>query len=105
LAECGYIGFYRWNHRRISSVGIPIGNSDGECIMSLYGDTDLNPSVIPSVKSSEKIPHYHTVFSFQNSIDSVGIYRRNNVVGNYYRQQRSIDYYRQQRSIGIDRQH
>jgi hypothetical protein len=53
----------------------------------------LNLSVIPLVKSSEKIPRYHTVFSFQNSINSVGnavgIYRRNNVVGNYYRQQRS----------------
>ena len=36
-----YNGFYRWNHRRN--------------VMSLYGYLSLNPSVIPSVKSSEKI--------------------------------------------------
>jgi hypothetical protein len=33
--------------------------------MSLYGYLSLNPSVIPSVKSSEKTPRYQTVASFQ----------------------------------------
>ena len=46
-----YNGFYRWNHRRIHSVGDSIGDS----AMSLYGYLSLNPSVISSVKSSEKI--------------------------------------------------
>jgi hypothetical protein len=89
-AECGYIGFYRWNHRRTRLVGIPVGNSDGKWVTSLYGDPDLNPSVIPSVKSSEKVPCHQTVSFFQNSIYFVShtdhmadeIY----VVGNYYRQ-------------------
>jgi len=85
--ECGYIGFYRWNHRRIRFVGISVGNSDDECVTSLYGNPGLNPSVIPSIKSSEKIPCHHTVSSFQNSIysvdDVVGIYRRTYSVGIY----------------------
>ena len=46
-----YNGFYRWNHRRNVSVGDSIGDS----AMSLYDYLSLNPSVIPSVKSSEKI--------------------------------------------------
>jgi hypothetical protein len=33
--------------------------------MSLYGYLSLNPSVIPSVKSSEKTPRHHVVISFQ----------------------------------------
>jgi len=33
--------------------------------MSLYGYLSLNPSVIPSVKSSEKTPRHHVVASFQ----------------------------------------
>jgi hypothetical protein len=33
--------------------------------MSLYGYLSLNPSVIPSVKSSEKTPRHHAVASFQ----------------------------------------
>jgi len=56
-----YNGFYRWNHRRIHSVGDSIGDS----AMSLYGYLSLNLSVIPSVKSSEKTPHHHAVASFQ----------------------------------------
>jgi len=86
-AECVYIGFYRWNHRRPRPVGIPVSNYNGEWATSLYGDPGLNPSVIPSVKSSEKIQRHHTVSYFQNSIQSigntVGIYRRNNSVGTY----------------------
>ena len=50
-----YNGFYRWNHRRNVSVGDSIGDSVGDSAMSLYGYLSLNPSVIPSVKSSEKI--------------------------------------------------
>ena len=56
-----YNGFYRWTHRRIYSVGDSVGDS----VMSLYGYLSLNPSVIPSVKSSEKTPHHHVVASFQ----------------------------------------
>jgi hypothetical protein len=52
-----YNGFYRWNHRRIHSVGDSIGDSVGDSAMSLYSCLSLNPSVIPSVKSSEKIVH------------------------------------------------
>ena len=42
-----YNSFYRWNHRRNVSVG--------DSAMSLYDYLSLNPSVIPSVKSFEKI--------------------------------------------------
>jgi len=44
-----YNGFYRWNHRRTFSVGDSISNST----TSLYDNLSLNPSVIPSVKSSD----------------------------------------------------
>ena len=66
-AEWVYIGFYRWNHLRNVSVGIPVGESAGDCATSLYGDPDLNPSVIPSVNSSEKNPRHHTVATFQKN--------------------------------------
>ena len=62
--ECGYIGFYRWNHRRTRPVGIPVGNSDGEWTTSLYGDPGLNSLVIPSVQLYEKIPLHQNVFFF-----------------------------------------
>jgi hypothetical protein len=39
-----YNGFFQWNNRWISSVG--------DSATSLYGYLSLNPSVIPSVKSS-----------------------------------------------------
>jgi hypothetical protein len=64
---CVYNGFYRWNHRRIHSVGISIGDSIGESATSLYNYLSLNPLVIPSVKSSEKTPRHHTVASFQTN--------------------------------------
>ena len=67
LAERVYIDFYRWNHRRTRSVGIPVGESTGDRATSLYGDPGLNPSVIPSVKSSEKNPRHHTVAAFQKN--------------------------------------
>ena len=60
-----YNGFYRWTHRRIYSVGDSIGDFVGDNAMSLYGYLSLNPSVIPSVKSSEKTPRHHAVASFQ----------------------------------------
>jgi len=56
-----YNGFYRWTHRRIYSVSDFIGDN----VMSLYGYHSLNPSVIPSVKSSEKTPRHHAIASFQ----------------------------------------
>ena len=45
-AEWVYNGFYRWNHRRTGSAS--------ESATSLYDYLGLNPSVIPSVNSSEK---------------------------------------------------
>jgi hypothetical protein len=50
-----YNGFYRWNHQQNVSVGDSIGDSVSDSAMSLYGYLSLNPTVIPSVKSSEKI--------------------------------------------------
>jgi len=60
-----YNGFYRWNHRRIHSVGDSIGDSVSDSVMSLYDYLSLNPSVILSIKSSEKTPRHHAVLSFQ----------------------------------------
>jgi len=64
---CVYNGFYRWKHRRNLSVSISIGDSVGDSATSLYDYLSLNPSVIPSVKSSEKTPRHHTVASFQTN--------------------------------------
>jgi hypothetical protein len=62
-----------------------VGDSIGDSAMSLYGYLSLNPSVISSVKSSEKTPRHHAVASFQTKCIvrrrsdrqkySVGIYR------------------------------
>ena len=60
-AEWVYIDFYRWNHRRTRSVS----DSAGKSATSLHGYPGLNPSVILSVKSSEKNPRHHTVATFQ----------------------------------------
>jgi len=62
-----YNFFFRWNHRRINSVDDSIGDSVGDSATSLYGYLILNPSVIPSVKSSEKTPRHHAVASFQTN--------------------------------------
>jgi hypothetical protein len=67
-AEWVYIDFYRWNHRWTRSVGIPVGDSTGDSATSLYGYPSLNPSVIPSVKLSEKNPRHHTVAAFQKNV-------------------------------------
>jgi len=48
-----YNSFFRWNHRRITSIDDSIGDSVGESATSLYGYLSLNPSVIPSVKLSD----------------------------------------------------
>jgi len=79
-AESVYTGFYRWNHRRTRSVGIPVGDSAGGSATSLHGYPGLNPSVFPSVKSSEKI---HVIMPLQLSKkgvlavgETVSIYQR-----------------------------
>jgi len=56
------------NHRWNVSIGDSIGTSADECATSLYGDPDLNPSIILSVKSPEKNQRHHTVATFQKSI-------------------------------------
>jgi len=67
-----YNGFFRWNHRRIHFVGDSVGDS----ATSLYGYLSLNPSVIPSVKSSDVTTTLHisrqTVYPVG---ETVGIYR------------------------------
>ena len=83
-AEWVYTSFYRWNHRRTHSIGIPVGDSAGESDTSLNDYPGLNPLVFPSVNSSEKI---HVITPLQLSKkgfsvvgDTVGIYRWNNYV-------------------------
>ena len=66
-AEWVYNAFYRWNHWRNVSVGIPVDDSACESATSLYDYPGLNPSVIPSVKSSEKNPRHHMVTTFQKN--------------------------------------
>jgi len=73
-----YNGFFR----RITSVG----DSVGESATSLYGYISLNPSVIPSVKSSDVTTPLHisrqTVYPVGETVGTyrwkyfVGIYRR-----------------------------
>jgi hypothetical protein len=64
-----YNGFFRWNHRRIPSVG--------DSATSLYDYLSLNPSVIPSVKSSDVTTPLHisrqTVYPVG---ETVGIYQQ-----------------------------
>ena len=73
-----YNGFFR----RITSVG----DSVGESATSLYGYISLNPSVIPSVKSSDVTTPLHisrqTVYSVG---ETVGTYRWKYFVGIYQR--------------------
>ena len=66
-AEWVYTSFYRWNHRRTHSISIPVGDSAGESVTSLYNYPGLNPSVIPSVKSSEKNSRHHIIATFQKN--------------------------------------
>ena len=67
-----YNGFFRG----ITSVSDSIGDSVGASDTSLYGYLSLNPSVIPSVKSSDVTTPLHisrqTVYPVS---ETVGIYR------------------------------
>jgi hypothetical protein len=63
-----------------------ISNFDGESVTSLYGDPDLNPSVIPSIKSPVKTSTLanRLFFNSEHSVcNSVGIYRSKYFVGIY----------------------
>ena len=60
-----YNGFFRWNHRRITSVGDSIGDSVGESATLLYGYLSLNPSV----KSSDVTTLLHI---FRQTVYLVG---------------------------------
>jgi len=72
-----YNGFFRWNHRRIHSVGDSIGAFVGESATSLYGYLSLNPSVIPSVKSLDFTKPLHISRQTVYPVDEmVGIYRQ-----------------------------
>jgi len=52
-AEAVYTGVYRRTHRRKYSVGNTVGDFAGVSEMSLLVCPGLNPSVFPSVNSSE----------------------------------------------------
>jgi len=52
-------GFFWWNHQRIPSVDDSISDSIGDSATSLYGYLSLNPSVIPSIKSSNVTTSLH----------------------------------------------
>jgi len=75
-AECVYNGFYRWNHRRTRFVGDSISDSAGESTTSLYDYIGLNPSIIPSVNSSENNPRHHTIATFHTNYIGRRRYRR-----------------------------
>jgi hypothetical protein len=70
-----------WIFRRKYFVGDFAGVSD----TSLFGCPGLNPSVFPSVNSSEKNPRHPAVAIFKKKIlvvgDAAGIYRRRFFVG------------------------
>ena len=76
-AEAIYTGVYRRHHRQKYSVGDFAGVSD----TSLLGCPGLNPSVFPSVNSSEKNPRHPAVAIFKKNFSPVGnaasIYQRN----------------------------
>ena len=101
--------FYLWNHRRMRVVGISVDDSNGERATLLYGDPGLNPSVSPSVKSSEKIPRHHIV-SFFKILHSPSVNRlvyTNGIISSIY-SNRFADgmysvgiYQRHQRFVGI----
>ena len=79
-----YNGFFRWNHWRIYSVGDSIGASVGESVTSLYGYLNLNPSIIPSVKSSDVTKSLHISRQIVYPVgETVGIYRRKYFIGIY----------------------
>ena len=65
-AEVVYTGVYRWHHQRKYSVGKTVGDFAGVSDTSLLGCPGLNPSVFPSVNSSEKNPRHPTVAFSKN---------------------------------------
>jgi len=79
-----YNGFFRWNHRRITSIDDSIGDSVGESATSLYDYLSLNPSVIPLVKSPDVTTPLHiskqTVYPVG---ETVGIYQQKYSIGIY----------------------
>jgi len=81
-----YNGFFRWNHRRIHSVGASVCES----VTSLYGYLSLNPSVIPSVKSSDVTKSLHiskqTVYPVGETVSIYRPFRRRMEAVSIYRQ-------------------
>ena len=65
--EAVYTGVYRRNHRQKYSVGNTVGDFAGVSDTSLLGCPGLNPSVFPSVNSSEKNPRHDVVATFKKS--------------------------------------
>jgi len=63
--EAVYTGVYRRNHRQKYSVGNTVGDFAGVSDTSLLGCPGLNPSVFPSVNSSEKNPRHPAVAIFK----------------------------------------
>jgi hypothetical protein len=81
-----YNGFFRWNHRRIHSVGDSIGDSVGDSATSLYGYLSLNPSVKSSDVTTPLYISRQTVYPVG---ETVGIYRQS-LRRNYYRRNVSV---------------
>jgi hypothetical protein len=71
-----YNGFFRG----ITSISDSIGDSVGASDTSLYDYLSLNPSVIPSVKSSDVTTPLHIS---RQTVYPVGIYRQKYSVGIY----------------------
>jgi len=108
-----YNSFFRWNHRRITSIDDSIGNFVGESVTSLYGYLSLNPLVIPSVKLFDVTTLLHISRQIIYPVgETVGIYWRKYSVGIYrpcrrrvyavgmYRQILRRNYYRRKNFIG-----
>jgi len=66
-AEVVYTGVYRRIHWRKYSIDITVGDFAGVSDMSLLGCLGLNPSVFPSVNSSEKNPRHPAVAIFKKN--------------------------------------
>jgi hypothetical protein len=63
-AEWAYINFHRRFHRRNYSICESIGYSDSKQGTSLYGDFNLNPSVIPSAFQTVNRSRHRMELSF-----------------------------------------
>jgi hypothetical protein len=67
-----YNGFFRWHHRQITFVDDSVGDS----ATSLYDYLSLNPSINPSVKSSDVTTPLHISRQIVYPVgETVGIYR------------------------------